>query len=266
MRNVWGNWSTRRNPTHARESHANSTQEGLFQSFLFLENKTCASCDQHLTYSKVAIRNYGSLWNGQPVPDWNRLTCRPVKKVPPPSTQCIYKFLFFLFFCERETNRTHISCLDPWARKEEHLWRVVAFFCTTTHTLVNVGNHWRVSYDIQTAMESCCRCMLCSTRLHIWARLGNRLTPSQVSVVPLMLAQGSACSLPKRAGSFPAQVCQLLSAEARKVIKADTVQPTFPSKASARLQATGLMSDSIILTLKMTLASAYARHELMHGS
>lgn len=43
----------------------------------------------------------------------------------------------------------------------------------------------------------------------------------------------------------------------RWVIKADTWQPTFRSKASAHSEAMGLMSDSIILTFKMTLASAY---------
>lgn len=64
-------------------------------------------------------------------------------------------------------------------------------------------------------------------------------------------------TLNARTGSFPPLACQVLSASPRRVIKADTWQPTFRSEASARLEAVGLMSDSIIPTFKMTLASAY---------
>lgn len=56
---------------------------------------------------------------------------------------------------------------------------------------------------------------------------------------------------------FPSASLPAPLSQPQWVIKADTWQPTFRSKASAHSEAMGLMSASIILTFKMTLASAY---------
>lgn len=56
---------------------------------------------------------------------------------------------------------------------------------------------------------------------------------------------------------FPSTSLPTSLSRPRWLIKADTWQPTFWSKASAHWEAAGLMSASIILTLQMTLASAY---------
>lgn len=56
---------------------------------------------------------------------------------------------------------------------------------------------------------------------------------------------------------FPFPSLPTSLSQPRWVIKADTWQPTFRSKASAHSEAMGIMSDSIILMFKMTLASAY---------
>lgn len=56
---------------------------------------------------------------------------------------------------------------------------------------------------------------------------------------------------------FPSTSLPASLSRPRWLIKADTWQPTFWSKASAHWEAAGLMSASIILTLQMTLASAY---------
>lgn len=72
-----------------------------------------------------------------------------------------------------------------------------------------------------------------------------------------MLMQQSLSTSSKRTGSFPSTSLPAPLSQPQWVIKADTWQPTFRSKASAHSEAMGLMSASIILTFRMTLASAY---------